>query len=151
MHTNLNTARSFASSVAHPDTRRRTSFVISGVVAARCGAQMFQYQREIVGQSCAVERRIACTQVESGGMLGSGNACGTSRTSQRRSVRPGASGRSGARTTVFSKGWRTTAWRTGFASGWSTVYTVERMGAVYSKSCMSAHVPAMRALRVRFA
>ena len=83
---------------------------------------MLQYQREMVGQSGAVQRRIACTHVERGGMFGSGNACGTSRTSQRRSVRPGASGRSGARTTVFPNGWRTTAWRTGFASfGWSTV------------------------------
>ena len=147
----MNTARSFASSVVHPATRRRTSFVISGVVAARCGAQRPQYQREMVGQSFAVERRIACTHVESGGMSGSGNACGTSFTSHRRSVRPFPSGLSGARTTVFPKGWRMTTLRTGFALGWSTVYTVERIGAVYSKSCMSAHVPAMRALRVRFA
>ena len=122
---------------------------MAGVVAARCGSHSFQYQRETVGQSFAVESHRACTQRESGGMLGSANACGTSRAVQRSSVRPLPSGTSAARVTVLLKVWRRTAWRTGFPAGWSTVTTVERMGAVYSRMLQSAHVPFMRGLRVR--
>ena len=100
---------------------RFTSFVIAGVEVTRCGRLMSQYQRDTVCQSLAVDILSACTHVASGGMSGSGNACGTSCTSHRRSVRPLPSGRSFARTTVFPNGWRTVAWRTGLASGWFTV------------------------------
>ena len=107
---------------------------MAGVVAAMCGSQRFQYQRETVGQSAAVESHTPCTQRERGGMFGSANACGTSRAVQRSSVRPFPIGALAARTTVLLQGWRRMACRTGLASGWSTVTTVESMGEVYSRT-----------------
>ena len=92
-----------------------TLAAIAAFVFARCGAQRSQYQRDISGQSAAVETRTFCTCVYIAGMSGSANACGELVATNVCTVEPSAS-----RVTLVAmlpSGWRIAMRRSGLPAG----------------------------------
>ena len=114
-----------------------TRFVIALVVLARCGSERSQYQREMCGQSSAVDTITRWTCLYKGGMSGSSNACGESLAVQ--TCRTDPSGSASFLYFTFPIGFLTAVRMSGLSRGALTRYSCIRIGHFHSMTEMSAN------------